>query len=740
MSKKSWSLVTLIWVMVFTIISIQAKSDQKEKASIYSKKSHAERLWKTSGHADSTAEAFTHWNEEGQIPTYCAKCHSTPGFKDYLADRRVDNAAPVGTTVECEACHTDPENGVVRKHTSVKFPSGAMIENLEAEALCMECHQGRASTLDVQEAIEEAGLEGNEDTVNPGFSFINIHYYAAAASQLGTWTKGGFEYEGKSYDARFSHIKGYNACITCHNPHSLEVDLDSCSTCHGGKEDLQNINFPGSFLTGVKNPKNIRYFGSFVDYDGDGDTDEGIYYEIRGFQGKLYSTIKKYAKNVIGSPIVYDQHTYPYFFYDLNGNGEPDSDETNYGNKYSSFTPRLLKATYNYQMSKKDPAGYAHGGKYIIELLYDSLQDLNEALKNPVNTAGMNRVDEGHFDGSAEAWRHFDEEEEVPSYCAKCHSAEGLPYFLENGETKTQQPANGLLCTTCHTSPPHVRKVESVTFPSGVSKDLGDNSNICLHCHQGRASKFTVDETVASSPGPYSFINIHYFPAGAVLYGSEVHGGYEFDNKSYRGKESFPNHNDRFDTCIECHMGTKSPRKETAGTFTSSNQNFSDHDVRSPNPEDCVYCHGQDVSQPHPGANPDKFEFSGIRPASIPDYNGNGKTSESIQEEINGLEETLYSQIREYAANILGTPVIYDPHSYPYFFYDLNNNGKIDPGENIYPNKYESFDARLLKAAYNYHLSIKEPAAYIHNSHYMAQLLVDSIEHLGGNITPYTWR
>ena len=35
--------------------------------------------------------------------------------------------------------------------------------------------------------------------------------------------------------------------------------------------------------------------------------------------------------------------------------------------------PRLLQAAYNFQVTLKDPGGYAHNGKYHIELLYDSI-------------------------------------------------------------------------------------------------------------------------------------------------------------------------------------------------------------------------------------------------------------------------------------------------------------------------------------------------------------------------------
>jgi len=499
-----------------------------------------------------------------------------------------------------------------------------------------------------------------------------------------------------------------------------------------------------SFFSGIKDPKDIRFYGSFFDYDGDGDMTEGIFYEIEALKEKLYAAIQAYG-NQIGSPIVYDAHAHPYFFNDINGNGVADSNEANFGNRYA-FTARLLRASYNYQVSQKDPNAFAHGGKYIIQLLYDSIEDLNSMLTNPVNMAGMHRTDEGHFDGSAEAWRHWDEDGEVSSSCAKCHSAEGLPYFLENGENVTAEIANGLLCTTCHTSPPLMRTVSSVTFPSGISKDLGDSSNICLNCHQGQASKFAADNAIAASPGPYTFINIHYYATGAVLFGTDVKGGYEFEGKSYVGQKLFANHNERFDTCVECHMGTKSTRKDEARMDRDSSNiyrnvaDISDHNVLKPNPEDCVYCHGQDVSQPNRGADPSMFKFSGIRPASIPDYDGDGNITESIEDEVKGLEAALLAQIQNYATNVLGAPIVYDSHEYPYYFNDLNANGVVDPGEASFGNRYVSFDAALLRAAYNYQVSQKEPHGFIHNSRYIAQLLVDSIEHLGGDISAFTWR
>src|SRR3970040_932568 len=94
--------------------------------------------------------------------------------------------------------------------TSVSFPSGAEITGLGPEARCMQCHQGRASGVQVDAAIEKAGLT-DEDTPSPDLGFTNIHYFAAAVSRYGTQVKGGYEYPGQRYDVLFDHVGGIDA-------------------------------------------------------------------------------------------------------------------------------------------------------------------------------------------------------------------------------------------------------------------------------------------------------------------------------------------------------------------------------------------------------------------------------------------------------------------------------------------------------------------------------------------------
>ena len=61
---------------------------------------------------------------------------------------------------------------------------------------------------------------------------------------------------------------------------------------------------------------------------------------------------------------------------DTNGNDTADPDESVAENGFKAWAPRLLKAAYNYQYVAKDPGAFAHNGKYIIQVLYDGVEDL----------------------------------------------------------------------------------------------------------------------------------------------------------------------------------------------------------------------------------------------------------------------------------------------------------------------------------------------------------------------------
>jgi hypothetical protein len=211
-------------------------------------------------------------------------------------------------------------------------------------------------------------------------------------------------------------------------------------------------------------------------------------------------------------------------------------------------------------------------------------------------------------------------------------------------------------------------------------------------CHQGRSSGPTVRERIAA--GNFAFSNIHYYAAAASLFGSQVKGGYEYDGMTYAGPNTFPAHvavAPNLTTCVGCHMGGVDEADHTFNVQLG----------------DCTQC--------HPGGS---FATLGGSP-------GSNKTA------IDTLSAELLTEIQDYATNTIGTPIVYDPQSHPYFFADANNNGTVDADET----GYSAFDATLLPAAYNYQVAQKEPCGYIHNGAYIKQLLFDAIVALGGDPT-----
>jgi hypothetical protein len=232
----------------------------------------------------------------------------------------------------------------------------------------MACHQGRESSVSVGRAV--SGMD--DDTPNPRLAFLNVHYRAAGATLMGKTAGGAYEYPGKTYAGRFQHREPYNHCTGCHDPHATAVRVADCSACH--KE-----------VTNKASLHRIRT--STIDYDGNGDVNEGIAQEVEHLRTRLHAAITAYAKSVAKKDVVYHPDVHPYFFIDTNGNGTADKDEVRAPNKYDAWTPRMLKAAYNYQFVTKEPGAFAHNPTYTLQILYDSLADLGTKISTDLSRA-----------------------------------------------------------------------------------------------------------------------------------------------------------------------------------------------------------------------------------------------------------------------------------------------------------------------------------------------------------------
>ncbi|WP_099045490.1 cytochrome c3 family protein [Pseudoponticoccus marisrubri] len=313
--------------------------------------------WFRSAHADAAAEAFRHWDEDEEIRPACATCHSGEGFRDFhgldgTQAGMVDGPIEPGGVVDCGTCH---HSGLAEIET-VTFPSGLNHPVTGVEASCMTCHQGRTAGTDVMAAIADKPL----DTTDPSLRFINPHYATAAATWLGGYGGAGYQYEGQDYSGRFFHARPVSTCNSCHEPHTLEVAFEPCLTCHQ-----------------ADSPEAIRI--ARQSYDGSGNTSVGIRSDIAANAARLMDLIEAYTAEVAGVPVVYDGGRYPYFFTDANGDGRADMTDGK-PVAYDAWTPRSLRTAYNWKLVTADPGNFAHNPPYALELLYDSIEDLNTAM------------------------------------------------------------------------------------------------------------------------------------------------------------------------------------------------------------------------------------------------------------------------------------------------------------------------------------------------------------------------
>ena len=227
-----------------------------------------------------------------------------------------------------------------------------------------------------------------------------------------------------------------------------------------------------------------------------------------------------------------------------------------------------------------------------------------------------------------------------------------------------------------------------------------------MECHQGRSSTVTVNKALTDKDPEtvdpkIAFSNIHYFAAGATLFGTEVQGAYEFDGQKYVGYNS----KHPLNKCKDCH----------------------DVHALTVKVEACAACHGG-AADPK---DPKTYRMS------TTDFNGNGDVKEGIKAELDTFAERLYAGIQAYA-KAKGTPIIYDVAANPYFFVDANEDGKADLDDKGAPIRYNAWTPTLLKAAFNYQYYQKDPGAFTHNPMYVLQFLFDSIKAIGGDVNGLT--
>jgi hypothetical protein len=356
--------------------------------------------------------------------------------------------------------------------------------------------------------------------------------------------------------------------------------------------------------------------------------------------------------------------------------------------------------------------------------------------------------------------------------CYKCHNGVTSLAWQDNVQGSDNAPVvfgdATVTCITCHnphanvpgqssnTRKPVIMTNYSETFPTSgtvlASLTFGQNSNvfldntvvpsttgnatICVYCHQGRESGFTLfklrlasNNTLAGTTSAYNFFNPHYLGTGAMLW---ARNGYEYPGNLYGQVTQHQNTN-----CFGCHMAT-APRdvRNLVGSHTWKIVSDDDSVV---NNATCnvAACHAGRVPVTNSSGQFDNFRDTVFdNPTTIPgntaglDYDGsifNLSDPTGIGVVIANLENQLIALLN-------ANNVFYSDTKYPYFFADA-----------ALTTQFRNWTLPTLKAAFNLTYVIKglpsgpsqigQPnmSAGTHNYRYNIELLQDSYNDLQRN-------
>jgi len=323
--------------------------------------------WNNSLHATPTR------TPSGSNRPACVRCHTAPGFANYVANIGNPNGYGTNTVYEaisCQACH-DPHDASnphqLRVGTSVLLADGVTtVTNAGAGTICMYCHRSRNGSVTnsivkyplLQQTWEGGSSFGPHD--NPASDMlegVNGWTYGKAIpssphANVVSNTCAGCHYQPiAATDPAFTLAGGHSTMMSYINTNGNEVPVTyACTPCHG---NLTTFNFPTS------------------DYNGDGII-EGVQTEVQHLLDKLSTLLPPTnyyanANNYQGDGLVKTSIT----------------TQTNWPAKY-------LEAAYNWQFVDNDESLGVHNVAYAVGLLKASIGDL---------------IGDSNGDGLPDAWQ-----------------------------------------------------------------------------------------------------------------------------------------------------------------------------------------------------------------------------------------------------------------------------------------------------------------------------------------------
>jgi len=331
--------------------------------------------WRHAGHADPTADPFSHYDWSEASRSSCRKCHSGNGYIDFT--KGVPAAEQDGSfrVIDCLVCHgthdVPQDNILLRSFDNATLPTDQAFTGLGSDATCYQCHNGRYA---------------------PGEGHLTPHYFLGAVMLEGI---NGIDFGYPLVNSQHTNVGA--TCVACHmsatpaegepghnkiGGHTFAMRVDDPADPDYGTENLSGCN--AAACHGETGPLTTLNRTAYGDYDGDG-TIEGVMDEVQGLMDLVLTTIE-------GTGAVYLGH-YPYWdvstvdpaqlddVKDAIWNYEYVGNSGDLGIKNTAYAVGLLQVTYLVLTGNDVPDAYL---RYGVELsdTHVEIQSVNGG--NPV--------------------------------------------------------------------------------------------------------------------------------------------------------------------------------------------------------------------------------------------------------------------------------------------------------------------------------------------------------------------